>query len=184
MAVNRSEDVPQIATVRPKSLTPSDRDDARKGEIIPFAMDFDISVSPVTILEAVTQEVEGIKLEDAEVVISGGRGIGDPEGFRQLEDAAKFLKGAVGASRVACDNGWMPTTVQVGITGKIVATRLYFAIGISGASQHMSGCSRSKIIVAVNKDPAAAIFKQAQFGVVGDWKVILPAFIEKLKTLE
>jgi electron transfer flavoprotein alpha subunit len=184
MATYTSDDFPQMATVRPKSLTPAEKNDERKGELIPLAMDFDVSTSSVTILGKVTEEVEGIKLEDAEVIVSGGRGIGDPEGFKQLEDAAKFLKGAVGASRVACDNGWIPTTMQVGITGKIVAPQLYLAVGISGASQHMSGCSRSKKIVAINKDPAAAIFKQAQFGVVGDWKVILPAFIDKLKTLE
>lgn len=184
LAVYDSDGFPQMATVRPKSLTPADRDDGRTGQCVPLAVDIDLSPSPVTVLEKVTQETEGIKLEDAEVIVSGGRGIGDPEGFKQLEEAAKFFKGAVGASRVACDNGWMPTTVQVGITGKIVAPRVYLAVGISGASQHMSGCSRSKTIVAINKDPAAAIFKQAQFGVVGDWKTILPVFIEKLKTLE
>jgi electron transfer flavoprotein alpha subunit len=184
MAVYAGEDFPQMATVRPKSMTPAERHDGKTGEFIPLTMDFDASASLVAVLEKVTEEVEGIKLEDAEVIVSGGRGIGDPESFKQLEDAAKFLKGAAGASRVACDNGWVPTTMQVGITGKIVAPRLYLAVGISGASQHMSGCSRSKIIVAINKDPAAAIFKQAQFGVVGDWRVVLPAFIDKLKTLE
>ena len=184
MATCTSDDFPQMATVRPKSLTPAEKDDKRKGEIIPLSVDFDVSASSVIMLEKVTEEVAGIKLEDAEVIVSGGRGIGDTEGFKQLEEVARFLKGAVGASRVACDNGWVPTTLQVGITGKIVAPQLYLAVGISGASQHMSGCSRSKKIVAINKDPAAAIFKQAQFGVVGDWKVILPAFINKLKTLE
>jgi electron transfer flavoprotein alpha subunit len=184
MAVYTSEDFPQMATVRPRSLTPAEKNDARKGEVIPLAVDFDTSSSTVTMLGKVTEETEGIKLEDAEIIVSGGRGIGDPEGFKQLEEAAKFLKGAVGASRVACDNGWVPTTLQVGITGKIVAPQIYLAVGISGASQHMSGCSRSKTIITINKDPAAAIFKQAQFGVVGDWKAILPAFINKLKSLE
>ncbi len=184
MATYTSDDFPQMATVRPKSLPPAEKNDQNRGEVIPLAMDFDVSASPVAILGKVIEEVEGIKLEDAEIIVSGGRGIGDPEGFKQLEEVAKFLKGSVGASRVACDNSWVPTTIQVGITGKIVAPRLYLAVGISGASQHMSGCSRSKIIVAINKDPAAAIFKQAQFGVVGDWKVVLPAFIDKLKTLE
>jgi electron transfer flavoprotein alpha subunit len=184
MAAYTSEDLPQMATVRPKSLTPAERRDQAQGELIPVDIDVTLLSSRVTILEKVTEEVEGIKLEDADVIVSGGRGIGDAEGFKQLEDAARFLKGAVGGSRVACDNGWVPTTLQVGITGKIVAPSLYIAVGVSGASQHMSGCSRSKTIVAINKDPAAAIFKQAQFGVVGDWKVVLPAFIGKLKTLE
>jgi electron transfer flavoprotein alpha subunit len=182
MAAYTSRDFPQMATVRPKSLTPADRTDQAHGDFIPLGVDLP---SPrVTVVEKVMEEVEGIKLEDADVIITGGRGIGDAEGFRQLEDAARFLKGAVGGSRVACDNGWLPTTLQVGITGKIVAPSLYIAVGVSGASQHMSGCSRSKTIVAINKDPAAAIFKQAQYGVVGDWKTVLPTFINKLKGLE
>lgn len=91
---------------------------------------------------------------------------------------------AVGGSRVAVDNGWIPTTMQVGITGKIVAPKLYLAVAISGASQHMTGCSRSQRIVAINKDLSAPIFKQAHFGVVGDWKIVVPPFLNKLKTLE
>jgi electron transfer flavoprotein alpha subunit len=184
MAAYTSEDFPQMATVRPKSLMQADRKDPAKVNVIPVDIDFDISSSRVTFLQKFTEEVEGIKLEDADIIVSGGRGIGDPAGFKELENAAKFLKGAVGASRVACDNGWVPTTIQVGITGKIVAPSIYIAVGVSGASQHMSGCSRSKTIVAINKDPAAPIFKQSHYGVVGDWKVVLPAFIEKLKTLE
>jgi electron transfer flavoprotein alpha subunit len=184
MAAYTTEHFPQMATVRPKSLTPAERKDAAKGEFIPIDMDAALLSSRVTVLEKVTEQMEGIKLEDADVIVSGGRGIGDAEGFKQLEDAARFLKGAVGGSRIACDNGWLPTTLQVGITGKIVAPSLYIAVGISGASQHMSGCSRSKTIVAINKDSAAAIFKQAHFGVVGDWTVALPAFMDKLKALE
>ena len=183
MAAYTSEDFPQMATVRPKSLTPAERKDAAQGELIPMDMDATLPASRVTVLERVTEELEGIKLEDADVIVSGGRGIGDQEGFKQLEDAAKFLKGAVGGSRIACDNGWLPTTLQVGITGKIVAPSLYIAVGISGASQHLSGCSRSKTIVAINKDQNAAIFKYAQYGVVGDWKVVLPTFMDKLKGL-
>lgn len=184
MAAYTSEGFPQIATVRPKSLTPAEQNDSMRGDVIPMDMDAALSSSRVTVMERVTEELEGIKLEDADVIVSGGRGIGDQEGFKQLEDAAKFLKGAVGGSRIACDNGWLPTTLQVGITGKIVAPSLYIAVGISGASQHLSGCSRSKIIVAINKDANAAIFKYAQYGVVGDWKVVLPTFMNKLKALE
>jgi len=117
------------------------------------------------------------------VVVSGGRGIGGPEGFKQLEELARLLNGAVGASRPPCDNGWVPETVQVGLTGKIVAPELYIAVAISGSSQHMSGCSGSKTIVAVNKDPEANIFREARFGVVGDWKKVIPAFTEKVKEL-
>jgi electron transfer flavoprotein alpha subunit len=183
MAAYTSEDFPQMATVRPKSLTPAERKDAAPGDVVFLDVDAAAISSRVTVLEKVTEELEGIKLEDADVIVSGGRGIGDQEGFKQLEDAAKFLKGAVGGSRIACDNGWLPTTLQVGITGKIVAPTLYIAVGISGASQHLSGCSRSKTIVAINKDAGAPIFKSAQYGVVGDWKVVLPTFMDKLKAL-
>ncbi len=183
MAVYTSEEFPQMATVRPKSLPPAERRDPAKGEFVPLDTDGQAS-SRVAVLEEVIEHVEGVKLEDADVIISGGRGIGDAEGFKQLEAVARFLKGAVGGSRVAVDNGCLPTTAQVGITGKIVAPRLYIAVGISGASQHMSGCSRSRTIVAINKDSAAPIFKQAHFGVVGDWALALPAFMAKLKALD
>jgi electron transfer flavoprotein alpha subunit len=116
-------------------------------------------------------------------VVAGGRGIGSAEGFKQLEELAKVLKGAVGASRPPCDNGWVPDTVQIGLTGKIIAPELYIAVAVSGSSQHMSGCSGSKTIIAINKDREANIFRQARFGVVGDWKKVLPAFTAKLREL-
>ena len=128
-------------------------------------------------------EAEGIRLEDVDVVIAGGRGIGGREGFKQLEEVAQILKGAVGATRIPCDNGWLPIEAQIGLTGKIVAPNLYIAVALSGASQHISGCSNSKIIVAINKDPDANIFREAHFGVVGDWKQVLPAFTGKVKEL-
>ncbi len=134
-------------------------------------------------VEKVAEEVAGIKLEDAEVIVSGGRGMGGADGFKQLEELAKILKGAVGASRPPCDNGWVPDTVQVGLTGKIVAPDLYIAVALSGSSQHMSGCSGSKNIVAINKDPEANIMKVARFGIVADWKKAIPALTEKVKEL-
>lgn len=184
MAVFVSEDFPQMATVRPKSLPLAERRSAVEGAAIPIDVDLDKATSRVAVVEKVTVEMEGVKLEDAEVIVAGGRGVGSAEGFKELEQVAKFLKGAMGGSRVAVDNGWVPTSLQVGLTGKIVAPKLYFAVGISGASQHMTGCSRSQRIVAINRDPAAPIFKQAHFGVVGDWKIALPAFFDKLKALE
>jgi electron transfer flavoprotein alpha subunit len=174
---------PQIATVRAKSQEPLERDDSRKGEIVDIEAGLDASAIRTKVLEKVKEEVEGIKLEDAPVIISGGRGIGDEGGFKELEALAKLMKGAVGASRPACDNGWMPDKSQVGLTGKIVTPDLYIAVGISGASQHMAGCSGAKTIVAFNKDPEANIFRMAHYGVVGDWKKTFPAFAEKLKEL-
>ena len=174
---------PQIATVRPKAMSPLEPDASRKGEVVTIEAGLDASAIRTQVLEMVKEEVEGIKLEDAAVVVSGGRGIGGPEGFQQLAELAKLLKGAVGASRPACDNGWMPDTQQVGLTGKIVTPELYIAIGISGSSQHLAGCSSSKSIIAINKDAEANIFKEAVYGVVGDWKKVVPAFTEKVKEL-
>jgi len=182
-AIFTSDTEPQMVTIRTKAMTALEPDTSRKGEVINIAAELQESVIRTKILDRVVEEVAGIKIEDAEIVVSGGRGIGSAEGFQQLEELAKMLKGAVGASRPPCDNGWVPDTLQVGLTGKIIAPELYLAIAISGSSQHMSGCSGSKTIVAINKDAEANIFRQARFGVVGDWKKVLPAFNEKVKEL-
>ena len=174
---------PQMATVRPKSQEPLQRDESRKGEVIAFDGGIDPSQIRAKFIERVMTEVEGIKLEDAEVVVTGGRGMGAPESFEQLAQLAKILGGAVGASRPPCDSGWVAANLQVGLTGKIVTPALYIAVAVSGASQHLSGCSGSKNIVAINKDPEANIFKVAQYGVVGDYKKILPPFTAKVKEL-
>jgi electron transfer flavoprotein alpha subunit len=182
-AVFTTESFPQIATVRPKAMAPLAPDQSRKGEVVTVDAGLDASAMRTKVLEKVPEEVEGIKLEDAEVVVSGGRGIGSTEGFQQLEELARLLKGAVGATRPPCDNDWVPAGAQIGLTGKIVTPELYIAVALSGSSQHMSGCSSAKTIVAINKDPEANIFREARFGVVGDWKKIVPAFTEKLKEL-
>ncbi len=174
---------PQIATVRAKVMSPLKRDDSRKGESVTIEAGLAPSDIRTKVLEKVKEEIAGIKLEDAPIVVSGGRGIGGAEGFKQLAELAKLLKGAVGASRAACDSGWIPETSQVGLTGKIVTPDVYLAIGISGSSQHMAGCSSSKCIVAINKDAEANIFKVAHYGVVGDWKKVFPAFAQKVKEL-
>ncbi|MDA1297502.1 MAG: electron transfer flavoprotein subunit alpha/FixB family protein [Chloroflexi bacterium] len=129
------------------------------------------------------EQKEGVRLEDAEVVVSGGRGLGGPEPFTQLAELADLLGGAVGASRAACDAGWIDHSHQVGLTGKSVSPRLYLSFGISGASQHMAGCSSSRNIVAVNTDADASIFGDARFGVVGDWEKVLPAFISAVRDI-
>ena len=164
-------------------MSPLERDPSRQGEVITIEAGLDPSMIKTRLLETVKEEVEGIKLEDAEVIIGGGRGIGSAEGFSQLEELAKILKGAVGATRPPCDNGWIASGLQIGLTGKIVAPELYIAVALSGSSQHMSGCSSSKNIIAINKDAEANIFREARFGVVGDWKKVLPAFTDKVKEL-
>ena len=182
-AIYTSESYPQMATARAKAMTPLERDDSRKGEVVNIEAGLDASAIRTKVLETVVEEAEGIKLEDANIIVTGGRGIGGPEGFKDLAELAKLLKAAVGASRPPCDNGWVPDTMQVGLTGKIVSPDLYIAIALSGSSQHLAGCSGSKNIVAVNKDPEANIFKEAAYGVVGDWKKVIPAFTEKVKEL-
>jgi electron transfer flavoprotein alpha subunit len=129
-------------------------------------------------------ETTGIRLEDAGIVISGGRGLGDPSAFGMLEDLAKTMKqAAVGASRAACDLGWYPPAQQVGLTGKTVSPNLYIAVAISGASQHMAGMAGSKNIVAINKDADANMVKVSKFAVVDDYRKVIPALIEEIKKL-
>ncbi|HEY97290.1 MAG TPA: electron transfer flavoprotein subunit alpha/FixB family protein [Dehalococcoidia bacterium] len=183
LAVYTSNTDPQIVTIRTKAMTPLAPDASRQGEIVNIDAGIDASAIRTKVVDTVVEEVAGIKLEDAEVVVAGGRGMGSAEAFAQLEELAKLLKGAVGASRPPCDNGWLPDTVQIGLTGKIIAPELYIAVAISGSSQHLSGCSGSKNIIAINKDPEANIFRQARYGVVGDWKKVLPAFTAKIKEL-
>ncbi|MXY46304.1 MAG: electron transfer flavoprotein subunit alpha/FixB family protein [Chloroflexi bacterium] len=174
---------PQMVVLRAKAYEPLDADESRTGEIVVVNTDLDPSVVKARLVETVRQESEGVRLEDANVVIGGGRGLGGPEPFDQLEDLAGLLGGAVGASRAVCDAGWLDHSYQVGLTGKTITPDLYITVGISGASQHMAGCSASKNIVAINRDGDANIFKSANFGVVGDWKNVLPSFIETVREL-
>jgi electron transfer flavoprotein alpha subunit len=183
LATYTFENEPQLATIRAKAFKAATTDSSRKGEVVKTNVGLDSSAIRIKILDKVTTKVEGIQLEDADVVVSGGRGIGSAEGFKQLGELANLFGGAVGASRPPCDNGWVPEVLQIGITGKIVAPDIYFAVAISGSSQHISGCSGSKNIIAINKDAEANIFKVASYGIVGDWKKILPTLTEKAREL-
>ena len=183
VAVVGCEYTPQIAAVRPKVYEPREPDQSRQGEVVSFPVDLDDSQAKNRILERVEEESTGVKLEDARVVVSGGRGLGGPEPFEDLAELAKLLGGAMGASRAAVDSGWIPIAYQVGLTGKSITPDLYITVAISGASQHMAGCSGAKVIVAINKDAEANIFKEARYGVVGDWQQVVPAFREAVLEL-
>ena len=174
---------PQMATLRPKIVPPAERNDSRQGEVIPVEDKVDPLAIKVKVVERVKEDVEGVKLEDAEVVVCGGRGIGSAENFEVLLKLARLLGGAVGGTRPACEEKWVPMSHQIGQTGKIVSPKLYFAVALSGAMQHIAGCSGSKTIVAINRDPEANIFKVAHLGIVGDYKEALPALTEKLREL-
>ncbi len=174
---------PQVVLLRPGAREISEPDPARSGEIVEVLPGLDPSVVRTRHVETVAAEAEGVRLEDASVVVSGGRGLGGPEPFEQLRELASVLGGAVGASRAACDAGWVDHACQVGLTGKTVTPDLYIAVGVSGASQHMAGCSGSRNIVTINRDPDANIFRESAYGVVGDWKAVLPSFIETVREL-
>ena len=174
---------PQIATVRVKALEPPEAA-AASAEVVKQPAGIDSSVVKAKVTSRRKEEAEGIRLEDAKVVVSGGRGLGGPEGFQPLEELAKVLGGAVGASRAVCDLGWYPVANQVGLTGKVVTPDLYVAVGISGASQHMAGISSVKNIASINKDADASIFKASRWAVVHDWKEFIPAFIEEVKKVK
>ncbi|GIT43985.1 MAG: electron transfer flavoprotein subunit alpha/FixB family protein [Chloroflexota bacterium] len=183
IAVVRCDQTPQIAAIRPKAYEPTETDSSRQGEVVSFPVDLDASMALTQVVETVIEEAEGVKLEDAQIVISGGRGLGGPEPFAHLEELAKIMGGTVGASRAAVDSGWVPSNYQVGLTGKTITPDLYIMVAISGASQHMAGCSGAKVIVAINKDAEANIFKEARYGVVGDWETVLPALTAAVREL-
>jgi electron transfer flavoprotein alpha subunit len=170
--------MPQFATVRPKLYTPAVADAQRQGEIIAVAVGLDPALAKTRVVEVVNEEQQGIRLEDAKIVVAGGRGLGGPEGFQPLEQLAQALHAGIGASRAAVDSGWVPYSWQIGLTGKTITPDLYITVGISGASQHIAGCSGAKCIVAINKDREANIFRYAKYGIAGDWQKILSALID------
>jgi electron transfer flavoprotein alpha subunit len=169
---------PQFATVRPKAYNPLPADTSRQGEIVSIQVALDLSVMKTKVVSVVKEETEGVKLEEARIVVAGGRGLGGPEGFRPLQELAKTLGAGIGASRAAVDSGWVPYSWQIGLTGKTITPDVYITIGISGASQHIAGCSGAKCIVAINKDREANIFRYARYGVVGDWQKLIDALIQ------
>ena len=175
---------PQMATIRPKTVPAAERNDSRQGQVIVIEDKVDPATVKIKVVERIKEQVEGVKLEDAEVVVSGGRGIGNKQNFEMVKELAHVLGGAVGATRPVCDEGWTPASLQIGQSGKVVSPKLYIAVAISGAMAHITGCLGSKYIVAINKDKDANIFSVARYGIVGDYKEILPALTAKIKELK
>ena len=176
---------PMMAIVRLKTGDPLARNDSRQGEVVAFSPGLEPSVVKSRVVERVEQAQEGIRLEEAAIVVSGGRGLGSAEPFsKEIKELADLLGAAIGATRAVVDTRWIGYEHQVGLTGKTITPNLYITVGISGASQHMAGCLGSKVIVAINRDSDADIFNDCRYGVAGDWKKVLPAFIQQIRAMK
>jgi electron transfer flavoprotein alpha subunit len=175
---------PQMSTVRPGVMALPEKDESRRGQIVPLDLQLNQEDVEVEILESVKGKSEGVNIQEAETIIAIGMGAGDTETFGMIRELAELLEGEVGATRLAVEAGWISHDFQIGQTGKTVRPNLYIACGISGTVQHTAGMSGSKIIIAINNDPNAEIFKIADYGIVGDVRKVVPAIIAELKSLK
>ena len=171
---------PQMSTVRHRVFEMPVADAARQGQIVSVAAGMDEGQIASKVVEFITEQGE-VNLADAKIIVSGGRGVGGPDGFGPIRELAEVLGGAVGSSRAAVDAGWIPYAHQVGQTGRTVRPDLYIACGISGAVQHLAGMGTAKVIVAINKDPEAPIFSMANYGIVGDLFQLVPALTAQFR---
>jgi electron transfer flavoprotein alpha subunit len=173
---------PAVVSLRPRAFEAPESPTQKQAEV--EALDVPDTAQAIEVLEEIREQATtGPRLKDAKVIVSGGRGLGGPENWQYVEALADVLGAAVGATRAITDAGWVPPSLQVGLTGATVAPDLYITIGISGAVQHIAGISGARNVVAINRDGDANIFKYARYGVVGDWKQIVPAFTQRLKEL-
>ncbi|NLK68528.1 MAG: electron transfer flavoprotein subunit alpha [Clostridiaceae bacterium] len=171
---------PQMSTVRPKVMKPIEPDSTRTGEVIRPNVNIPENIK-IKVIDQVQTLCEKVSLTEADIIVAGGRGMGEPKNFELVKELADVLGGAVGATRATVDAGWIDYSHQVGQTGKTVGPKVYFACGISGAVQHLAGMSSSDIIIAINKDADAPIFKVATYGIVGDVLEVLPELIKEFK---
>ena len=175
---------PQMATVRPGVMTPMENDNDRKGEVIMEDVGLTDADMNVKIIEVAKEEKKKLDITEARVLVSGGRGLGGPEGFDLLAELAEAMEGEISSSRASVDAGWIEKARQVGQTGKTVRPDIYFALGISGAIQHLAGMEESGLIIAINKSDSAPIFDVADLGIVGDLHKVLPKLIEQYKKVK
>lgn len=178
--VKLKDDV-KFITVRPNNIAPLAKEEGKSADV--SSLSVDITNLRTIIKEVVRKSTDGVDLSEAKVVVAGGRGVKSAEGFAPLKELADLLGGAVGASRGACDADYVDYSLQIGQTGKVVTPDLYIAAGISGAIQHLAGMSNSKVIVAINKDPEASIFKVADYGIVGDLFEVIPMLTEEFRAV-
>jgi electron transfer flavoprotein alpha subunit len=172
---------PQIATVRPHAFKKGEPDESRQGEIIRVDFDKESVTSRTKILHLIKDLTERVKLEEADIIVCGGRGLGEAKNFQIIAELAEVLDAALGSSRPPVDDGWIPYSHQVGQTGKTVSPKLYIACGISGAPQHLAGMQTSEIILAINEDPKAPVFEIATYGIVGNLFKVVPLLTAKLR---
>lgn len=177
-----SEARPQMATVRAKSVPVAEQNSSHKGEIVALDVKLESNMIRTNVISRVEEKTgAGKKLETANVIVCGGRGVGSAHDFTYLEELAGLLKGAVGATRLPCDLGWVSGDLQIGMTGKVVAPTLYIGVALSGSSAHLAGCGSAKTIIAINKDPEANIFRVADYGIEGDFKEVLHIIMKTIR---